>query len=349
MVSPRHCTATYMFRRWFRRNSLGRLQCSSQNLLADHVAIQVASLSVELFSLLVLMLFLLRPASVNLRQIPHNVSSTPDGSCLLVSYTADSSATFVAYHWSTFGSTDGVSLGSLDVPSPSTSIITSFNRRSIHLMGLDLKNGLCISITLDITRKITEFMFKEKGVRPDCRRTSGDTLHNCLIDCHADVWRRFPVVPAVRRETISSKSQREMKTLLFVTHLDHGRFKSHFNDMIEVFERTTRKPTGDELSSILIAATTFDEFVTTVVSCTNQGMSRFRAGEWLVEFLCLIPIHIAITKENRFIPLKDGVSSAELERSLLGAEVGRIVDSLSFGWYESIFQSYMASKVISSI
>ena len=349
MVSPRHCTATYMFRRRFRRNSLGRLRRSSQNLLADHIAIQVASLSVEPFSLLVLMLFLLRPASVDLQQIPHNVSSTPDGSCLLVSHTADSTATFVAYHWSTFGSTDGVSLGLLDVPSPSTSIITSFNRRSIHLVGLDLKNGLCTSITLDITRKITEFMFKEKGVRPDSRRTSGDTLHNCLIDCHADVWRRFPVVPAVRRQTISSKSQREMKTLLFVTHLDHERFKSHFNDMIEVFERTTRKPTGDELSSILIAATTFDEFVTTVASCTNQGTSRFRAGEWLVEFLCLIPIHIAITKENRFIPLKDGVSSAELERSLLGAEVGRIVDSLSFGWYESIFQSYMASKVISSI
>ena len=58
-----------------------------------------------------------------------------------------------------------------------------------------------------------------------------------------------------------------------------------------------------------------------------------------------IPIHIAITKENRFIPFKDGVSSAELEKSLLGADVGRIVDNLSFGWYESLFQSYMVSKV----
>ena len=34
-----------------------------------------------------------------------------------------------------------------------------------------------------------------------------------------------------------------------------------------------------------------------------------------------------------------------LEKSLLGAEVNRIVDSLSLGWYESIFQSYWASKV----
>jgi hypothetical protein len=75
------------------------------------------------------------------------------------------------------------------------------------------------------------------------------------------------------------------------------------------------------------------------------NVSKFLAGEWVVNFLCLIPIHIAITKENRFVPLKDGVYSTELERSLLGADVNRIVDSLSFGWYESIFQSYMATKV----
>ena len=77
--------------------------------------------------------------------------------------------------------------------------------------------------------------------------------------------------------------------------------------------------------------------------------SRFRAGEWLADLLCLIPIHIAITHENRFVPLKDGVVSPQHERSLLGAEVNRIVDSLSLGWYESIFQSYWASKVRRSI
>jgi len=46
-----------------------------------------------------------------------------------------------------------------------------------------------------------------------------------------------------------------------------------------------------------------------------------------------------------FLPLKDGVSSAEHEQLLLGAEVTQIVDALSLGWYESIFQSYMAQKV----
>jgi hypothetical protein len=82
-----------------------------------------------------------------------------------------------------------------------------------------------------------------------------------------------------------------------------------------------------------------------VIRDSNWNVSRYRFGEWLADLLCLIPIHIAICRENRFIPLADGVHSAELEQSLLGAEVNKIVDKLSFGWYESIFKSYMALKV----
>lgn len=65
----------------------------------------------------------------------------------------------------------------------------------------------------------------------------------------------------------------------------------------------------------------------------------------MVDIFCLIPIHIAIARDNRFVPLKDGVWAPETEKALLGAEIGRIVDSLSLGWYESIFQSYMSTKV----
>ena len=77
----------------------------------------------------------------------------------------------------------------------------------------------------------------------------------------------------------------------------------------------------------------------------HWDVSRYRIGEWLVDLLCLIPIQIAVCRENIFVPLADGVLSSDLERSLLGAEVSKIVDRLSFGWYESIFQSYLATKV----
>ena len=115
--------------------------------------------------------------------------------------------------------------------------------------------------------------------------------------------------------------------------------------MISAFEKTSRKPTGNELNSIKVSARTFHSFTQEFLSSPNWPVSCFRAGEWLADLLCLIPIHIAITHENRFVPLKDGVVSPQLEKSLLGAEVNKILDSLTLGWYESIFQLYWASKV----
>ncbi|CAE6483152.1 unnamed protein product [Rhizoctonia solani] len=43
-----------------------------------------------------------------------------------------------------------------------------------------------------------------------------------------------------------------------------------------------------------------------------------------------------MTRENRFIPLKDGVWDPDYKRSLLGADVPAIIDALSLGWYESL-------------
>jgi hypothetical protein len=94
-----------------------------------------------------------------------------------------------------------------------------------------------------------------------------------------------------------------------------------------------------------VSAKEFSVFRDEVIVNSDWDVSRYHIGEWLVDLLCLIPIHIAVCRENRFVPLADGVLSSELERSLLGAEVSKIVDKLSFGWYESIFQSYLASKV----
>ena len=132
---------------------------------------------------------------------------------------------------------------------------------------------------------------------------------------------------------------------MFITTTPAQPFTSYFSDLIQGFVKTTRKPTGDELRSIKVSATTFESFRTKTTVDPNWNVSRYRVGEWLVDLLCLIPIHIAVCRANRFIPLLDGFFSAELESPLLGAEVNEIVDKLSFGWYESIFQSYLALKV----
>lgn len=278
--------------------------------------------------------------------MPTDVHSSPDGSCFLIVTSDGASTSIIAYHWSTFGSTDGVPLPIADWAGDSNLVISSFLRRSVvHLLKLDLSTQTCSSVALDITRKVTEFMFREKDSRGALSRDAHLTAHNCVMDCHADVWTRFPVLPAVQRATISS-NDRCRRSILFVTDRDRNRYQAHFADMIDTFERTSKKPTGDKLTTLHVSATTFDSFVTDFSPHAEwNNTSLFKIGEWVVDILCLIPIHLALARDNRFVPLKNGVYSAEVEKSLLGAEINRIVDSISFGWYESIFQSYMADKV----
>jgi hypothetical protein len=231
----------------------------------------------------------------------------------------------------------------VDLPAvPDNQVLTSFvTRNTVHLLCLDIPGHCFRSFALDITKKATEFMFKQKGRKAQRKDDSAGTLHNSLIDCHSDVWTRFPVVAAVRRQTLLS-SDRQRKSIVFVADRDHRAFSRRFLEMIRTFEDQTKKPTEGELRSIEISAMRFENFA---IQDHAAMISRFRAGEWLIDLLCLIPIHIALAQENRFIPLKDGVLSAEVEQSLLGADVGQIVDSLSFGWYESLFQSYQSHKV----
>ena len=280
--------------------------------------------------------------------MPRAIYSSPDGSCALVVQEKEDMSTVTAYHWATFASTDGISITLPDFPVDlDAALITSIvNRNNIHLIGLDVTTQSCRSVVLDITCKATEFTFQEQ--RSKALTGHGkETAHNCLIDCHYEVWTRFPVVAAVKRRTITSSSERQRRTLTFVTDDDQRPFPSYFAEMIRSFTKTSRKPTGDVLKGITVSARSFTSFARVFLSSTEWPVSHFRAGEWLADLLCLIPIHIAVTHENRFVPLKDGVLSAQLEISLLGAEVNRIVDSLSIGWYESIFQSYWASKVSS--
>ena len=252
-----------------------------------------------------------------------------------------------AYHWSTFASTSGISVRLSDFPVDlSAALLTSMvHRNNIHLIGLDLKSRSCRSSIL-IPRKATGFTSKGRRSKSSSKHRK-HTAHNCLIDCHADVWTRFPVVPSVRRHTITPCSGRRQKTLLFVTYDDQRPFSSHFSNIIHAFKSSSRKPTRDELRRIAVSTCTFPSFVHQFFSSPDWPVSSFRAGEWLAGLLCLIPIHIATTHDNRFVPLKDGVMSAQLEKALLGAEVNTIIDMLSLGWYESVFRSYWASKVVS--
>jgi hypothetical protein len=253
----------------------------------------------------------------------------------------------LAYHWSAFGSAARGIPVALPGTTVDVAVLTSFGaRNNIHFAILDRTAGRLQSIAMTITHKVTEFSFKEKYGDLSQSLMPSNTKHNSLIDCHAEVWTRFPVVPALKQKFTSSGSGNTNKSLLFVADHSWPRFRVHFKSSITAFQKRTRKPTEDELEKIRVKSLDFTDF--TADKQYSNMPSMVSAGQWLVSLLCLIPIHIALTHDNRFIPLKDGVWSADYERSLAGARVDQIVDSISFGWYESIFKSYMANKVRST-
>ncbi|KAG8744091.1 hypothetical protein FRC10_010772 [Ceratobasidium sp. 414] len=269
--------------------------------------------------------------------------TSPDGSCLLLTVVNEDAPTreerLLAYHWASFGSNqNGIEVATLP-PSGSNRVITSFEDRSrVYILSL-LDNGTISSLGLQIKHKSTEFSLQSD--RDVLRAANADTLSNCLVDCHLEVWTRFPVLPAVAR-TVLSPADRQARSITFVSAVEMPCVEAYFARMISFLESTACKPVGNVLSSILVGSS----LQMPEVIVPGLLASSFPLGSFVTELLCLIPIHLAITRENQFVPLKDGVWNPEHEQSLLGAEVTTIIDSLSIGWYESIFQSYHATKPV---
>ncbi|KAG8986760.1 hypothetical protein FRB90_003803, partial [Tulasnella sp. 427] len=107
------------------------------------------------------------------------------------------------------------------------------------------------------------------------------------------------------------------------------------------------KPTGVRLSNIEVRV-----LPATAVQWDISDLQPCRAGEWFVELICLIPIHIAVARENRFLPYKDGISGEYIQEQLMRCEVADMIDVITLGPYEAILGSYMATrpiKVVSSM
>jgi hypothetical protein len=284
-------------------------------------------------------------SSLELPSPPSAVFPTPDGSCLVVLHSGDSQPLLTAYHWDTFGFTGGVPLEFPKFPLDGAVVTSMLNRGRVYLLALNVVTQCVDSVAIDISGKVAEVVFQdlESGNGSDNDpRTTVATEHNILLDCHKEVWTQFPVIPAVKGRTITSSVERQPRSLIFITENPTQPFASHFSNLIRGFVRTTGKFTGNELRGIKVSATDFVSFR----DDPNWNTTRYHVGEWLVDLLCLVPIQIAVCRENRFVPLANGINSPELERSLLRADVNEIVDNLSFGWYESFFKSYMATKPV---
>ncbi|PKC63590.1 hypothetical protein RhiirA1_463537 [Rhizophagus irregularis] len=76
----------------------------------------------------------------------------------------------------------------------------------------------------------------------------------------------------------------------------------------------------------------------------NCPLSLKNTTRNLKNICCLIPMQIAVTRNNLFQPLKDGLSSDENYFIEDGHHVDNIAKNISFGWYEGIFKHFGYKK-----
>ncbi|KAG8960525.1 hypothetical protein FRC03_006451 [Tulasnella sp. 419] len=277
-----------------------------------------------------------------------SIHASPDGSALIAVEKNIGGYQLRTFHWESFGHHPGgivVDLSGNSSLVPSTLFgVVSFGRHCLPLLlAMDENRHVINALNLQITSKNEEYSFRSTSRNSKANLTT-KTTHNSLIDCHAGVWSKFPVVSAFKRE--SSHITEFPVSLTFVLEEPHCfPFLPHFKRLIKNFEHQTKKPTDGLLEKIEINACTFVD----ISWRDHPRVNSYLAGEWIAGLLCLIPIHIALARENRFIPLKDGILDAALEQKLLGADLSHIIDSISVGWYESIFNSYMAEKPVKVI
>jgi hypothetical protein len=114
-------------------------------------------------------------------------------------------------------------------------------------------------------------------------------------------------------ERYTESQEREGGEMSFVVSTNHGALVKEFRDQQTAFFRNNSKPTSDRLTALTITASTSYD--------TSRELSTFRLGDWLMGLFCLLPIHLAVTASNVFIPMRDGFRTEGFEEEIAGATV----------------------------
>jgi hypothetical protein len=109
---------------------------------------------------------------------------------------------------------------------------------SLHFVYLRPEKMPVIPKPFILPTKSASMHFKSQNARYQ-RDTRIKTHNNSLIDCHAEVWTRYPVWSPIRHETPPG-SQRHRRGITFISSHRPDAFKPYFDAMIRDFERTTR-------------------------------------------------------------------------------------------------------------
>jgi hypothetical protein len=180
-------------------------------------------------------------------------------------------------------------------------------------------------------------------------RIEPKTKLNGLIDAYKLMFEKYPV-----ENCIDSEQNRPLSLKIVVDVNDDDiekygeKFEEYIFGIFEDLKRSTKKP-ASILKKFSTSVITFQELDIENTKFQKKFSSEYELGEWVIQLCCLIPIQIAVAKNNLFQPLNDGLSSNEIDQVELDDGYGHHVDSItkniSFGWYEGIFKHFGDKKV----
>jgi hypothetical protein len=174
------------------------------------------------------------------------------------------------------------------------------------------------------------------------------TKLNDLINAYKLMFEKYPI-----DSCIDPKQNRPLSLKIVLDINDdynieeYGeKFEEYITGMFDNLKYSTNKPTS-MLKKFSTSVITFQGLDVENANFKKKFSSEYQLGEWIIQLCCLIPIQIAVTRNNLFQPLKDGLSSNE--NYLVELEDGHHVDiiskNISFGWYEGIFKHFGNKKV----
>ncbi|KAL5639869.1 hypothetical protein ACGC1H_006444 [Rhizoctonia solani] len=213
-------------------------------------------------------------------------------------------------------------------PSDGLRVVSGLGTSITYLMSFSRDPRTITPPTLSSTQTRVS-LFRDAELEESC---------NSLLDCHLDVWGRYPIV-APEGMTLPPIN-RKPKELMLVSRGPLTKAQSYFYGLIS--KLVAPKISEASLLSLEVLDSAEDE-----LHChpRSSKVSQFNLGAYIQELLCLVPLHLMVAKENQFYFMHGGIWSPSHAIPSDG-DMAHITDMLSLGWYEPLIQFHSPSKPV---
>ncbi|CAJ0904909.1 2921_t:CDS:2, partial [Entrophospora sp. SA101] len=252
---------------------------------------------------------------------------------------------------------------------------SSINNRQIHLTTIDIKNNLFLSLVTKITLEKTQYRFQQCNqgklvgqvkllrIFTDSNNNNYSSLKGKNTSFkHAVHKGEYIVIKKEKLSVVDVISNTELKVagVYQTLSLDDDTWidfqiepKIKLNGFIDAYKLMFEKYPVEscidpEQNRPLNLKIVLD------INFISKHSNKYQLGDFVIQLSCLIPIQIAVAKNNQFQPLRDGLSSNEHDVDFdveYGCRFDGIAESISLGWYEGIFKHFgnRQVKVVSSM